>query len=374
MNKLVETRPTSIDQPAFSSPQTTELEFARLQEVSQVDLIGFDGEVQKLCDYNYSQDLDHLVALLDTVLVRIQQVGRFTQVEALATLRDVGMVAASIRRLDIAPTSVSSRLEPILLQLGKIGDSVPRETVYSYSLWNPRGPRQRSFTGSQEEDIFIESVRTWMEELEASRRILTTFVTETSSSIKSESMAHELSVHFDTMVKQMVEVRRKLPTATFNTLLQPYYYPFEVGGTSYEAPSGAHMNLLLIDQMLWGRTMNEPGYTRFVAHNEMYLPPMYRQFLKNSQSSGTLIGNLRQGIDAGQIDVHQLTVQNTLKVLLEVLHKIVSMRRIHFTLAREQDSIKVGEGNESKITGDDILSILLRETAKTRDQLKAYVS
>src|SRR5258708_982192 len=77
--------------------------------------------------------------------------------KAAAALRDLGMICASIRRGGMEPTVVAPSCNEALTKLAGVTGTVPRDTVFSYGPWNPKGERQRTFTDLAEEGIFINS-------------------------------------------------------------------------------------------------------------------------------------------------------------------------------------------------------------------------
>lgn len=374
MNRPEIRRP--IEQNAPYNP-TVEENLISFAKASELDILGFDSHIQTLITYNQHQDLDGLICLLGELVSKLGdlEMGQsLTPVEATASLRDLGFVASSIRKIEKSPINFVPNLEQLLINLGKTANAIPRDNVYTYSLWNPRDSRQRSFTGTREEHVFIESIRTWIEQLEECRKILSTFTIDLWQSTLIEEKAESLLTHFEKMVEQMVNVRKHIPTSFFYSQLQPYFHAFEVGGIQYEAPSGAHMNFLVIDSLLWGRDSQDFTYLEYLRHNEIYLPFMYRKFLKETANNGSVIGNLQKGIIEGKINANDRSVQIALSSILTMLNKIISMRRVHFALAREQESIKVEEGKEATLTGNDILSALLRQTAQSRDIIKSYAT
>ena len=91
-------------------------------------------------------------------------------------MRDLGIVLGSLKRHGQEPLEAIPELTPLLLDLGKQADLVPRDTVQHYTSWNPADDRRRTYTGDQQEAWLQDAVRRVFPGLSASLAITETLV------------------------------------------------------------------------------------------------------------------------------------------------------------------------------------------------------
>lgn len=247
-----------------------------------LDPLGADAVMRSLPQANIAADVAWLrsrAVQLSRHVCRIRDVA-----SARAALRDLGMLTASLTRhtgRDIAPPAV----EAAMLRLGGIADEVPRETVYSYSTRNPRGPRRRSFTDTPGEHLFIDEVSAASEALE----IAIEYCRQIPAAVdqrEADSGAAVVHHHLQRFGKHLLTVKRHLTPQYFTGQLRPYFPALTIAGRTYYAPGGAQMPLLAIDVLLLSQAATgelAAWFERYLDDNVLYLPPHHRALIETAR-------------------------------------------------------------------------------------------
>lgn len=132
--------------------------------------VGCDGIVSSLdplsLDYffknnfhrlNQTENTTELIKITQTAVLRSKRID-LNKYTAMAITRDLGFLASALTKHNIKIQEVFG-LEEELSRMVFFTLEVPRDNVNSYATRNPQGDRQRSYTGLQEENLFIDSVR-----------------------------------------------------------------------------------------------------------------------------------------------------------------------------------------------------------------------
>jgi hypothetical protein len=247
-----------------------------------LDPLGADAVMRSLPQANIAAD----AAWLRSRAVHLCQhvTGIRDVAPARAALRDLGMLTASLARhtgRDIAPPAV----EAAMLHLGDIADEVPRETVYSYSTRNPRGPRRRSFTDTPGEHLFIDEVSAASDAIDTAIeycRHLPAAVDQHETDAGAAGVHH----HLRTFGKHLLTVKRHLTPQYFTGQLRPYFPALTIAGHTYYAPGGAQMPLLAIDVLLLNQTATGElavWFEQYLDDNILYLPPHHRALIDTAR-------------------------------------------------------------------------------------------
>ncbi len=94
--------------------------------------LGADSVYPQVPEMNRTADTQALTAVLDQILPGPDQLAAMSFHECLAAMRDIGLFLGSLKRHGTQPIDAVSRLEPILLELGRRTDMIPRDTVHHY--------------------------------------------------------------------------------------------------------------------------------------------------------------------------------------------------------------------------------------------------
>lgn len=197
---------------------------------------------------------------------------------AIASLRDIDIIASSLLKHGINPIEAEPRLTGTLKSLGAIAINVPRGTIATYVGINPNGSRRRHFTSTEQEAIFVES-------LSVGYRLLDTALTDMST-IKAESSPSDIVealestvIAVDSMRDSIITVHRNISPEFFSAHIRPYFEPLEVDGEVYAAPGGSQLQLLGIEYAIWGCDSADEEYTKYFMENLKYLTAEQKQLM-----------------------------------------------------------------------------------------------
>ncbi|MEH0157492.1 hypothetical protein V6R21_25525 [Limibacter armeniacum] len=128
-------------------------------KVRSLDPLGFDEYRDVVIAFNKNDEVRELIAIAQDLTEKAIKLNTTDLYKALAIVRDLGIVAGSIKRLQIAPVKEVEQIDGLLLELSTVTGLPARDTLLHYVLWNPEGDRVRTYTGEQEEVDFINKLR-----------------------------------------------------------------------------------------------------------------------------------------------------------------------------------------------------------------------
>lgn len=323
---------------------------------SDLDPLQLDGFFQDLPKINEESDLQSIYDALVDAVGRIDYSTIVDEESALAALRDLDFIASSYLRHGRDPIQDVPGLEAVMVMLGDMAGTVPRGTVVTYAMVNPSGSRERSFTGSAEESLFIGSVRTSSVVLE---HALQRFTTDEPAIALSE-----LESGLQVMVDSVIAVKRGLSPTYFSDELRPYFDPLVIEGRKYLGAGGAQLQLVAFDYVLWGADDPDTMYNEYFAENKDYLSPNQRNLLgeiMEAQGDRSLLARLVEEPDSEAAEAS-----------LGVLKMLKKFRYPHRKMA--QDNFKVrpeGKLGSGSYTTDilDVLVIKTEEAIKVAEAL-----
>jgi hypothetical protein len=286
------------------------------RRIQDLDPLGADHfMVDILPTLNSLGKVGEVISLSKGIIPSGDKIEAMDGFEARAAIRDLGMVASSIQKHGV-PTRKIPDLERSLILIGMKLDEIPRETVFHYGPWNPADERTRTFTGTEEEKIFIQSFREGMQGLDLS---INSLLELQNKSVFDLGFSHTLDLArdgFQKMVSAMVEVRRKVTPDFFSFQMRPYFPALTINGQVYQAPGGAQMPVLLIDRMVWGIDCKDNVYQEYYGENLKYLPKNYRE-IDQLIETNSLVTRFLKEADAANLAQTQEGISLLLLVLLK---------------------------------------------------------
>jgi len=340
------------------------------QKIAGLDPLGIDEDIFDLPQLNRTCNSTQLVNLGAKMARSFYDIGLGTAEEGYAALRDLDFVASSLDRAGVNPFSYVPRLEEAMLDAGDMAESVPRSTITTYAGANPDGVRRRSFTGSQEEDVFIASLRTSFDELEVALVGL--------GRLKKEEQAHAYAGTLDisanavqTLVASMVKVKRTISPEFFTHNIRPFFDPLTIGGRVYAAAGGGQLQLVGIERIAFGVNGVDLINYKFFEENLPYLNVLQRnkiqEFLRNHNDMSIL-----DQVQEGQFD--QGDNDDVAIALLSLARMIKKFRYPHRKVALDNFALRspgsVGSGSYTPT----ILAELIDETENQILQIGALVN
>jgi hypothetical protein len=313
------------------------------QSVSMLDPLGFDqyfvnGAFSRLAT---ADDIHPLAEFLSDVVsvVSLSDVTLLDEVSAMAAARDLNMLASVVTRFGV-PMHKFSHLEELLLILARKTNEVPTDTVFGYGLRNPTGPRQRSFTRTDEETMFIESFSNGMNGL-----VVTLSGLESVQSMKFSDSRYALLVtesvqYLQQMQEAILVVRKGITPDFFTNRLRPFFDPKTIRGQTYFAAGGAQMPVTMIDLLLWGVEDVDRTYVSYRNENFRYLPRSYRSKVEVFMRMPSILKSVRalteQPVPASEIR----TTLTSIESLQELANQLIRFRGPHLSVAKANMRIR----------------------------------
>ena len=279
--------------------------------------------------------------------------------QAMAALRDLGMMAATFEQRYAIHPCESDTVAAAMVRLGELAEEVPRETVYAHGPRNPAGSRMRTNTTRPEERILYLSIskaaRCLPECIRSLHKATSAQVSDVAEHLMQATMALE------SFVSALVRVKRTMPPAVFSVEIQPFFPEREVAGKRYDGPNGAQLGLTIVDRMLFGAEVTTTrGYETFYLEMIPYLPHELRGVAQRQRDRTSLLDMAR---DEGRFDHASIVC---LRELFQVLYKF---RVPHLRLAQESFLSRPEGATGSGGYDPGFLEMLANCTRKAVDEL-----
>jgi monodechloroaminopyrrolnitrin synthase len=339
--------------------------------VAGLDPLGADAFLaSELPRLNEANDMSALVVRARGFVPEPYSIARMSRVAAMASTRDLAMIASSMQRRQVGLGEVPG-LEEALLRLAALTGEIPADSVYSYGPRNPLGERTRRFTNQPGEMVFIDSFRLGMANLPVALDLLVD--------------AHKLSIfdrHYvqclrtaDDFIGQMVDaivaVHRRITPEFFTGTMRPFFDPKTIGGRMYLAPGGAQMPLIVIDQLLWGVEVCEAEYAKYFFENLEYQPQHVRELAVRLADRPSLVllacSEARGCSDLGPVAL------TSLRALERVLATLSKFRRPHKKVADDNLAVRPDDAKGSGGYQADILEYLIEKIRLARLEIASLL-
>lgn len=286
---------------------------------------------------------------------------RNERIPALASLRDLGMLAASLRHADAEPRALALPLRA-LARLGRLVDEVPRDTVFSYGPRNPTGARERRFTATPEERVFIDSFRRSVPAIADAIRALWSACDTPLDGRGFAEAIDSAAASLRHVVEQMVEVRMHVSAAVFSGAIRPFFAILEIGGREYVAPGGAQLPLLAVDMMAWADHVPQIQLYRYLRENVDYMPRAYRRLLDDLEGRPSLLRRL-------STRRARQNAPGALEALDRLMAQLEKFRFPHRKVTRDNLRVRAYGTFQS-----EVLDQLLENTVAARARVKAFAA
>lgn len=273
----------------------TEQWLGNRQAIVALDPIRFDHNLKLLHLLNKSGDTKEIIQLLYRSLPVPDTLDAYSYEEAIATMRDLGIFIGILKKHGIEPVEVVPELEYVLLVLMVKTDLPPRDTLLHYTLWNPSGPRMRTYTGLADEKHLIESVQIAMPDLMEAVVQLEALHQKDLYGPQFAIECHDLREKMEKMVNGIVHAKRNVSPAVFANELRFYYDPIKVDyNKEYIGPGAVEMPMFVFDHLLWSSDCSDPEYTRFKEGLLPYSLRFIRDIYWRFNNTPSLVSRLQQ--------------------------------------------------------------------------------
>ncbi|QIQ05047.1 monodechloroaminopyrrolnitrin synthase PrnB family protein [Streptomyces liangshanensis] len=309
----------------------------RTATVRELDPLAADPALSALREQNARADVPALAAALRGLVPALDAVGAYSAERCAAAMRDLGLFLGSIKRHGPEPLSLVPELRPVLLELGRRTDLVPRDTVHHYCTWNPVGERQRMYTGDAQEARLQESVRLVFPHLRAGIELAATLSDTAPDDAQFRRSAEELTAHVERIVTAIDLVVAHVTPEFFALGLRPYFEEITVGDRVLMGPAAAQVPLWLIDQALWASDHSEPAYAEFVRDSVPYALPRWRDLYARWSRVPSVVSRLVEAFGDNPDDAARRmpALRANSEALARLLRVIVVFRGRHLALARK---------------------------------------
>ncbi|MFD8519454.1 monodechloroaminopyrrolnitrin synthase PrnB family protein [Streptomyces capillispiralis] len=312
-----------------SSPRTT--------VIRELDPLAADGPCLDLRHHNERSDVPALVAALRALVPSADEVAGYSVEACVAAMRDLGMFLGSIKRHGPEPLPLVPEVLPVLLELGRRTDMVPRDTVHHYTNWNPTGGRQRMYTGDIQEAYLQESVRMVFPHLREALELAERLSGAEVADAKFAALTEELTGHVEAMVSAIDMVVAKVSPEFFARGLRAYFEEITLDGRVLLGPAAAQVPLWLIDQAIWAADNSEPEYEEFLRDSVPYSLPRWRELYDRWTGVPSVVTRLVEayGDDPDGAERRMPGLRPSTEALARLLRVIIVFRGRHLGIARK---------------------------------------
>ncbi|MGW2558063.1 monodechloroaminopyrrolnitrin synthase PrnB family protein [Streptomyces sp. NPDC001514] len=313
----------------------------RIADIRAADPLAADALLAALPEMNRNADVAALTVALRTLLPEPDRAAGWSVVEALAAMRDIGMLLGSLKRHGTEPLDAVPEALPVLAELGRRTDMVPRDTVHHYTTWNPLGARQRMYTGEPMEASLQDAVRMVFPSLVASLDTCAELAAlepyEPGFALALDRTAH----HVQAMVDSIDFTVANVSPVFFAQVLRPYFEEISVDGRDHLGPAAAQVPLWLIDLTLWQSDRSDARYDAFLAESVPYSLPPWRAFHAAHAGGTSAVSKLSAAISWEEVDRLPPELAASAVSLARVLRTLKTFRARHIGIARKAYSEEV---------------------------------
>ncbi|MFJ3163433.1 monodechloroaminopyrrolnitrin synthase PrnB family protein [Streptomyces kanasensis] len=307
----------------------------RIAEIRAADPLGADAVLAAVPGINRDADTAALTVALRALVPDLDRVAGWSVVEALAGMRDLGVLLGSLKRHGTEPVAAVPEVLPVLEELARRTDMVPRDTVHHYTTWNPLGRRRRSYTGSETEAHLQDAVRMVFPGLVAALGTCGELARLEPYDPGFACALDRTAQHVQSMVDSIDFTVAHVAPEFFARTLRPYFEGIDVAGREYLGPAAAQVPLWLVDLTLWQSDRPDRRYDAFLDESVRYSLPSWRAFHARHRGGVSAVGKLTAALswESGHRTPPALTAAAV--SLARVLRLLKTFRARHLGIARK---------------------------------------
>ncbi|GIJ50364.1 hypothetical protein Val02_72500 [Virgisporangium aliadipatigenens] len=307
---------------------------SRIANVRGLDPLSADQACQHLRAMNHNADVPALANALRVLTPGLDEVETYSVDECLAAMRDLGMFLGSIKRHGTEPASAVPEVVPVLRELGRRTEMVPRDTVHHYTTWNPVGHRQRMYTGDPQESVLQESVRMVFPALRHGLDLCDELSDTAPGEDRFAPLLDALTTRLGAMVDSIDLVLREVSPVFFARVLRAYFEEVTLDGKVLLGPAAAQVPLWLVDQVIWASDLGSPDYEEFIRDSVPYSLPRWRHYYARWEGRPSAVSRLLAAY--GPSGVNETPVlRRGAESLFRLLRTVVVFRGRHLGIARQ---------------------------------------
>lgn len=346
------------------------------QLIGQTDVLNADEWMKKVPAFNNDGNVAGLIDLLKGALPSPETAANYTYHEAAAAMRDLGILFGSIKRHGEEPETHLPQLADTMFELSKILDLPPRDTLISYTSWNPQGNRLRTYTGTPDEMNLIYSVQMSMNPLVKAILLLDKLYHTSFEAPEFAPLCREVAEDFQAMVKGVVHAKRHVAPEVFAGSLRFYFDPIQLNEKTYLGPGAVEMPVFVFDHILWSTDCTNEEYLGFKQTYQPYVLPKMRQVYNAYNNKPSLL--TRYSLFLESCDDSNPVIKENIKAMQFLCTQLKSFRMPHKKMA-ENAYHKTPKAERSKGSGGyaptmltHIINLNLRQIDKFNKASKKY--
>lgn len=302
--------------------------------ISSLDPLSADIFVSHLPEMNASGDVSGIIHTTDTLISRLKAMSNLSPENALASVRDLGIFAGSIKKHGIEPVDVIPELDSIFVQLGQMTGMLPRDTLFHYTLWNPDGDRQRRYTHFVDEAHLITCIKLALPRLERAIYDLTILY---QIPIDAEEFVPQCQICEESLggiVEAIAYTIRHVSRRVFAQELRPFFDAIAVQGKSYLGPGALDMPLFVFDHILWSAECREDFYLELKQSLLPYTLPIFRELYAQFEQHPSLLKIICQDLKRIPVTQHPQAIEGA-KALSKLFDVLLKFRKPHMKVAKD---------------------------------------
>ncbi|MFP1626504.1 monodechloroaminopyrrolnitrin synthase PrnB family protein [Streptomyces sp. 5K101] len=313
----------------------------RISEICAADPLGADALLAALPAMNADADVPALTVALRTLVPDEDRVASLGIVDALAAMRDLGILLGSLKRHGTQPLAAVPEALPVLEELGRRTDMIPRDTVHHYTTWNPSGKRRRMYTGDPMEGNLQDAVRMVFPSLVASLDTCAELARLEPYDPCFALVLDRVAQQVQAMVDAIDLTVARVSPAFFAREMRSYFEEIDVAGRAYLGPAAAQVPLWLVDLTLWQCDRGNERYDAFLDESVEYSLPSWRAHYAAHRGGVSAVSKLSAAFSwegGGRVPA---TLTASAVSLARVLRILKTFRARHLTIARKAYSDEV---------------------------------
>ncbi len=342
--------------------------------IGSLDPLNADQSLQLVPLLNKQKDTNTLIQTLISIMPAGIQAAKFDFSQACAAMRDIGIFLGSLKRHGTEPVAVVPELENVLNLLANITYLPPRDTLIHYVRWNPEGSRQRTYTGTEDEQQLIQSVKVANHPLLQAIMLLNDLYDIPLHASEFVATCNQVTENFEGMVQGIVNAKRNVSPKYFADELRFYFDPIILNNTEYLGPGAVEMPVFIFDHILWNCDLHDEIYIKFkedyIPYNQPIIRDLYYKFLDNISLTTRVINTLTSGSNISETELQGA------HALIKLFNTLKSFRAPHKKLADQAYEHAEKAEYRSKGSGGyepEILHYILNHNIQAQERLKSAV-
>ncbi|MFE7134920.1 monodechloroaminopyrrolnitrin synthase PrnB family protein [Streptomyces sp. NPDC057638] len=337
----------------------------RIAAIRAADPLAADALLAAVPAMNARADVRALTTALRVLVPDPEATAAYGVTDALAAMRDLGLLLGSLKRHGVEPLTAVPEALPVLRELGRRTDMVPRDTVHHYTTWNPLGHRQRTYTGDPMEATLQDAVRMVFPGLVASLDSCAELARLEPYDPAFADALDRTAGHVQSMVAAIDLTVAGVDPVFFAREMRCYFEDIDVGGTAYLGPAAAQVPLWLVDLTLWQCDRDHSRYDAFLAESITYSLPSWRAHYHAHKGVTSAVSKLSAALSWEGADDLPPALAHSARALARVLRILKTFRARHITIARKAYSEEVRRYDQG--SGGAPVALLREVLDLTRD-------